>query len=176
MSAAPAIAIREADADDAALLSLVAGATFLDWFGDSIPGRDILSHCTHALGEAAFGDSLAKPRTRAWLAEIAETGAPVGYALVCDPDLPVALEPDDLELKRIYLLSRRHGSGAASAMMDCAIDAARTAGAPRLLIGVYDQNWRAHAFYEKCGFAVVGSRAFTVGSATYNDLIFARRL
>lgn len=161
---------------DAGLLSLVAGATFLDWFGDSIPSHDILAHCSHVLGEAAFRDTLAKPRTRAWLAEVAATGAPVGYALVCEPDLPVSPEPGDLELKRIYLLTRRHGSGAARAMMDRAIEAARAAGAPRLLIGVYDQNRRAHAFYEKCGFAVVGEREFTVGSATYHDLIFARSL
>lgn len=176
MPDAPAIAVREAGAADAGLLSLVAGATFLEWFGDSIPGHDILAHCSNVLSPAAFRDALAKPRTRAWLAEIADTGAPVGYALVCDPDLPVATGPSDLELKRIYLLSRRHGSGAARAMMDCAIEAAHAAGAPRLLIGVYDKNWRAHAFYEKCGFDVVGEREFTVGSATYHDLIFARSL
>lgn len=176
MTATPAIAIREARAGDAGLLSLVAGATFLDWFGDSISGLDILAHCINSLGEAAFRDALVKPGTRAWLAEIADTGTPVGYALICEPDLPVPLETGDLELKRIYLLTRRHGSGAASAMMDRAIDAARAAVAPRLLIGVYDQNLRAHAFYEKCGFAVVGEREFTVGSATYHDLVFARRL
>ncbi len=176
MTDAPAIAVREAGAADAGMLSLVASATFLDWFGDSISGADILAHCTGALSEASFRTALAQPATRAWLAEIADTGAPVGYALICTPDLPVPIEPGDLELKRIYLLTRWHGSGAASAMMDCAIGAARDAGAPRLLIGAYDQNLRAHAFYEKCGFEVVGEREFTVGSATYHDLIFARRL
>jgi ribosomal protein S18 acetylase RimI-like enzyme len=176
MPDAPAIAVREAGAADAGLLSLVASATFLDWFGDSIPGDDILAHCSTVLSPAAFAAALAKPSTRAWLAEIAGTGAPVGYALICDPELPIATAPGDLELKRIYLLSRRHGSGAARAMMDAAIAAARAAGAKRLLIGVYDQNWRAHAFYEKCGFTVVGERNFTVGSASYHDLIFARDL
>ncbi|HAN89030.1 MAG TPA: GNAT family N-acetyltransferase, partial [Erythrobacter sp.] len=44
---------------------------------------------------------------RAWLAEIDR--APIGYALLTRPELDAA-QDGDIELKKIYLLSRFHGS------------------------------------------------------------------
>ena len=86
------------------------------------------------------------------------------------------LHPDDLEIKRIYVLSRFHGSGLGSRLMDAALDEAKRRGARRALLGVYEQNARALAFYAKQGFTRIGERQFQVGANTYGDYILARRL
>ena len=97
----------------------------------------------------------------------------IGFALVGTPDLAAA-EEGDIELKRIYSLSRFHGSGLGAALMREAVAAARDHR--RLLLGVYARNERALAFYRKQGFADIGTRRFDVGGKFYDDLVLARPL
>jgi ribosomal protein S18 acetylase RimI-like enzyme len=113
---------------------------------------------------------------RLWLAEIDPGAAPVGYAMISPPDLPIPVGADDLELRRIYLLSRFHGQGWGAKLMSTAIEAARRSGARHLLLGVNDENRRALAFYARQGFAAVGRRQFQVGAHAYHDLVLARAL
>jgi ribosomal protein S18 acetylase RimI-like enzyme len=60
--------------------------------------------------------------------------------------------------------------------MEAAIDDARQRGAPRLLLGTYEDNHRAIAFYTKAGFALAGTRQFQVGERIYDDIVLAKRL
>jgi ribosomal protein S18 acetylase RimI-like enzyme len=164
--------IRRSTAEDAAALALVGAATFLESFAGILNGANILEHCANKHSEASYRAALTAPEAAAWLAEV--QGAPVGYALVTPPaELPVPLDPGDLELKRIYLLSRFHGTGVGLHLMKQARDYARAAGAIRLLLGVYAENTRAIAFYRRQGFVEVGTRTFHIGSGTYSDLIMA---
>ena len=52
----------------------------------------------------------------------------------------------------------------------------REAGAKRMLLGTYDQNHRAVAFYERAGFEKVGERKFQVGNQVFNDIVMGVRL
>lgn len=102
-------------------------------------------------------------------------GAPVGYALMCEPDLPQAVA-GDVELKRIYLLSQWHGSGAARALVEALIEEAQTLGRSRLLIGTHEENGRAIAFYRKLGAERIGGRTFRVGDSVFDDHVYALTL
>ena len=164
--------IRPADTVDAARLALVGAATFLESFAGVVDGGGIVAHCARQHSAETYGAYLNKG-ARAWLAEIEPGAAPVGYALACKPELEQA-EDGDLELKRIYLLSRFQGSGMAAALLDAVLAAA--AGHRRLLLGVKDDNHRALAFYRKSGFDVIGTRRFDVGGKTYDDYVLAREL
>ena len=172
MAGAQAWRVREAGASDVAALSLVAGATFLETFAGVLPGDAIVAHCANAYAPARFADYFAKG-SRAWILEAAPGGAPVGFAQLTAPDLPGA-GPGDVELKRIYLLSRFHGSGAGAALMAAAV--AGAAGHARLLLGVYAHNARALTFYRKQGFVPVGERRFDVGGQLFDDVVLARPL
>ncbi|MFM5883978.1 MAG: GNAT family N-acetyltransferase [Novosphingobium sp.] len=163
--------IRAATEADAAALALIGAATFLEAFADVIDGADIVAHCAKAHSAAAYRDYLAAGGA-AWLAETA-LGAPVGYALNTPADLP-GMQPGDRELKRIYVLSRWHGSGLAAALMNQSL--AEAAGHMRLLLGVYRHNERALAFYAKHGFAPIAERVFRVGQTDHQDLVLARPL
>ena len=159
--------IRRAGPGDAERLSLIGRATFLESYTWLLRGDDILAHCRERHAEAAYAGWLdAGPAL--WLAE-AELGAPIGYAGLAAPDLPQA-RAGDLELKRIYVLSRFHGpDGPARILMAAAVEEARRLGAPRLLLGLHPQNARALGFYRRSGFRQIGTRTFTVGDMVIDD-------
>jgi diamine N-acetyltransferase len=167
--------IRPASAPDAETLSQIGAATFLETYTEIIDGPDMIAHCTRQHATSVYGQYLADPASSAWLAEFAATGAPVGYAVNCPPDLPVAAEPGDIELKRIYCFSRFHGVGIGEALMNAALDDARARRAPRLLLGTYQDNHRAVAFYTRHGFDLIGTRKFQVGTKLFDDIVMAKR-
>jgi diamine N-acetyltransferase len=164
--------IRKATANDVAALSLVGSATFLESFAGILAGDAIVRHCA-TQNSAECYQNYFNAGAKAWLGE-AETGrAPVAFALLTVPDLPCARD-GDIELKRIYALSRFHGSGLGNALIEAAIDEAK--GFDRLLLGVYRENPRAIAFYRKHGFELAGERRFEVGGTFYDDIVLARQL
>ncbi len=166
--------LRDAGAADAAALALVAQASFLGSFVGTLRGEDILGHCSSQLSESKFAKYLALPDSRFALAEV--KGAPVGYAMLYPPDLPMELRAGDIELKRIYVLPRFHGAGVGRALMDWSLQRARDLGMRRLLLGVYEGNAAALAFYARHGFETCGTRVFQVGPGMYSDLLLARDL
>lgn len=135
--------IRACTADDAAALSLVAKATFLETFSGVLDGKAIISQCENVHSSASYASQLENSTYRFWLAAVDPGGAPVGFAMVSNPDLPVPITAHDIELKRIYLLSKFQGGGTGKRLLAEAIHYARSSGANRLLLGVYAGNVRA---------------------------------
>ena len=170
------IDIRPCGPQDAGALALVGQATFLETYATVLPAADILAHCGDEHGEGRYAAWLADPAYRFWGASLRETGVMVGYVMLCPPDLPLPTDANDLEIKRIYLLSRFQGGGVGARLMGAALDAAQASGARRVLLGVYGKNAAAIAFYARQGFSRAGLRKFQVGANTYDDLVLARPL
>lgn len=168
--------IRPATLADAQMLSHIGVATFLESFLDLIEGQALMTHCSREHSTEKYATYLSKPETAAWLIVHPQTKAPAGYALNCAPDLPIDTSASDVELKRIYMLSRTHGTGAADMLMDAAIEHARNGNAERLLLGTYKDNDRATGFYIKHGFETIGTRQFNVGGKIFDDIVMARAL
>jgi len=172
-----AVTIREATPDDAASLALVGAATFLDSFAGTLDGSDIVAHCRAQHAVDVYHDYLARATARIWLAVVSPGDAPVGYLILDAASLPVeAPHPDDVEIKRVYLLHRFRGSGVGAELMWLAIHAARSREARRVVLGVYSGNARAIAFYERHGFRQIGTRRFRVGTREYDDYMMGLEL
>lgn len=173
----PVITLRRCEPGDEQSLSMVGQASFLEAFAGVIDGADILRHCLKEHTVEKYAAWLRDQNTRIWIAEAAPGRAPIGYLVLTMPDLPLMdISPRDLEVKRIYLLHRFHGSGTGARLMEEARSFAESIGAPRLLLGVYAQNAKAISFYERLGYERIGTREFQVGANTYHDLIFALTL
>lgn len=168
--------IRPLEADDAAALALVGQATFLETYAHVLPAADILFHCEHEHGAARYAGWLGEPGYDFWGVEVAGGGPMVGYVMLCAPDLPVVTVPGDLEIKRIYLMSKFQGGGVGARLMEVAAERARARGAGHLWLGVFGENASAIGFYARQGFTQAGVRKFQVGANTYDDLVLARRL
>lgn len=175
------VRLRPASPADADLLALVGAATFLEAFTWMLPGVDIAAHCAKNHTPDAYRACFAHPKTRITLA-VTGQDAPVGYAMLCQPELPsIATFPADIELKRIYLFSRFRlaeidGVRAGQALMNAAIADAHALGCGRLLLGTHENNLRAISFYRRNGFRDAGKRTFIVGSQQCCDLILSRDL
>lgn len=157
-------------------LSLVGQATFLETFAGILNGDDIVAHCARQHAAGVYASWLQRQPEGLWLA-MAEPGhAPVGYMGLDTPHLPVETGAADIELKRIYVLSRYHGGGLGRELMEQAVATARWLEKSRLLLGVYSGNARALRFYQRGGFQIVGERRFRVGNNEYDDFVLARAL
>jgi len=172
----PDFKIRRATHADAVTLGHIGVATFVESYTTEIGGAAMMAHCSDQHSTLAYETYLTAPKTGCWLAEHADTGAPIGYALNCTPDLPIDFDEADIELKRIYALSKYHGKGVAAALILAAIEHAQMIGAKRLLLGTHEDNQRAKAFYAKYGFTTIGTRKFNVGGNLYNDHILAKTI
>ncbi|MGJ3230180.1 MAG: N-acetyltransferase family protein [Oceanicaulis sp.] len=168
------VTVRPAFPADAASLALVGAATFLESYAGVIDGGALVRHCAEKQTEPVYAAALADSDQRLWLAEL--EGAPVGYLHLTPPDLPVPTRAGDLEIKRIYVLSRLHGSGLGRELLALAEADARERGARSILLGVYKDNSRALGFYGRMGFETVGERDFNVGGVTYHDWVLGKAL
>ncbi len=166
--------LRRAEPGDAPALSLVASATFLDTYATVLTGADIVAHCTTKNSITTFETWLSDPATIVTLAEYEPGHAPIGYTVLTAPDFPIESGPADIELRRIYLMKQAQGSGLGAALMTRALEDAAAAGRTRVLLGVWDQNTRARAFYERHCFEVIGARQFIVGTTLHDDPVYAR--
>jgi GNAT superfamily N-acetyltransferase len=168
--------LRACAAGDHEVLALIGRATFLETFIGVLDGRDVVAHCLAQHAPELYAAWLLRTDAALWLAETVD-GAPVGYLVMDRPKLPVPdVGPGDVEVKRLYVLSRAQGTGVGAALMDKAAAIARQMGKRRLLLGVHEGNRRARAFYARHGFVMIGTRQFTVGRNRYDDAVLARTL
>lgn len=164
---------RRAGPDDAEALAYLGAATFLSTFAFDHPGKPLIEHLNAEHSVAYYAERLAKPPVDIVIGET-PLGAPVGYAMLVQPEHPELQQEGDLELKRIYLLSGWQGGGNGRTLMEQALAVARERGAKRLLLAVYESNNRAVAFYEKAGFRHIGETIFMVGDVPFRDMVYAR--
>ncbi|MET0270841.1 MAG: GNAT family N-acetyltransferase [Sphingomonas sp.] len=171
MSAGDGLTLRRAVAADAARLALLGGATFLQSFAHDHPGDALVDHAAIANAPGWYARALADPGNALWIVETA-LEAPIGYAMLAPP---AVAEPGTLELKRIYMLAGWQGGGWGVRLLHAVEAEARTRGATRLMLGVYEPNTGARRFYERHGFHPTGaSQRFMVGAWESVDLVYAK--
>lgn len=168
------VTMRRAGPQDAAKLSLVGGATFLESFAADHPGDDLVAHVASSHSVNAYAGWLGDPSYAAWIVEEAH-GCPIGYALMGPPDLPET-GPGDMQLKRIYMLSKWHGGGRGAALLSAVEEEAKARGAKRLALAVYQKNVSARSFYEHKGFTQISTTTFMVGNTRFHDFVMAKMI
>lgn len=174
------VSIRRATASDAAELARVAAITFPLACPPSTTEAAKAHFIATALSQEAFTAYLASPAHIVLLA--AAGGESAGYTMLVtgepgDPDVAavVAARPT-IELSKVYVMPEHHGAGVAAALMDASVAAARETGAASMWLGVNTENARANRFYEKHGFARVGTKKFRLGDVDEDDFVRERPL
>ena len=168
------LSIRLAGVADARALALLGSATMLETYAELVDGQDIVAHCENRHAAGVYQAWLSDPAISIWIAQTTR-GAAVGYLVLMPATLPdAAPHPDDLEVQRIYVLSRYHGAGVGHALMTHALQESARRGARALVLGVLKVNARAVAFYERQGFRQFGTRVFQVGSARFDDFVLGK--
>lgn len=126
----------------------------------------------------------------AWLADdqayvlVATDGAMlVGYTVCLNRQLPEnatlteSLPADTTAMmSKFYVHPEFHGAGVSKKMMSHLLEQYVTSDQQWLWLGTNVANARAIAFYERAGFAQIGTRSFDVGGTMAQDVVMARRL
>lgn len=170
--------VRIAGPADAAALTELAAATFRLACPPQTTDEAIAEFLRDVLSHERFDEYLADERKLVLIAE--QEGTAVGYTLLvfgepADPDVAGALSiRPTVELSKCYVRAEAHGGGIASTLMAASLDAARGRGSQGAWLGVNEQNERAIRFYEKSGFAKVGTKKFLLGGVYENDYTLER--
>ncbi|WP_404336835.1 GNAT family N-acetyltransferase [Sphingomonas sp. MMS12-HWE2-04] len=102
---------------------------------------------------------------------------PIGYAKLTPLRAPVENPARDaLELQQLYVQGAWQGRGVADALMQWALQTARTQGASEVYLTVFDHNVRAKQFYARYAFEEVGRCTFQLGDRIDDDRIWRTRL
>lgn len=172
--------VRRASVDDAALLARIAAVTFPLACPPHTRAEDIAEFIATVLSEARFAEYLADPQRALFVSET--DGVPSGYTMLIvaepsDPDVAAAVTTrPTAELSKVYVLPEFHGGGIAAALVETTVAEAGARGARSVWLGVNQENVRANRFYEKAGFAQVGTKRFLVGGRYEDDFVLNRPL
>jgi diamine N-acetyltransferase len=165
--------IRPGTTADAELLAAFARRTFAETFAaQNDPGR-LAAFLDATYGAEQQGRELADPGWTTLLAE--DDGELAGFAQVrARPAPPCVTVAAPLELGRLYVDRRWHGTGVAGALMDEVLRVAGERGGRSLWLGVWQENPRAIAFYRRWGFEIAGDQVFEVGGDPQTDWVMVR--
>jgi ribosomal protein S18 acetylase RimI-like enzyme len=167
--------IRRGVQGDAAALAEFAARSYAETFGDATTPADLAMHLASAYGLHQQTEELTNIDLVTLLAECANRLA--GYAQVrfhMPPDC--VTDEGAVELWRFYVDKPWHGRGLARLLMEAVQAAARDLRGHILWLGVWERNWRAIRFYEKCGFRDVGTHSFWVGTDEQTDRIMVAQV
>ena len=164
---------RRAQATDAARLAALAERTFRAAFGSFNTSETMDVHCVNAYSEAIQSSEIVDPEIETF---VCDDGVElVGYAQLrwgtAPPCVP-AMRP--AEIKRIYVDQRWHGKGIAQTLMSQVLTTATRGNADQIWLGVWENNPRAIAFYQKFGFSKIGQHVFQLGDDPQHDWILCR--
>ncbi|MCP2366343.1 ribosomal protein S18 acetylase RimI-like enzyme [Agromyces flavus] len=191
------VQIRPAGPADAAALAALAAVTFPLACPPSTTAEAISDFIARNLTRDRFAEYLAdRDRTLlvavaddagdpSWRRELDGTSGLVGWSMLvrtedgepADADAAAAVSARPaVELSKMYAHPAAHGRGVAGELMRATLAEARREGAPVVWLGVNEENARAIRFYEKHGFAVVGTKRFRLGDRLEHDLVLERAL
>jgi len=166
-----AIEIRQANADDELLLSVLATVTFYEAYFEQDSPQDLANYLYESFAPEQIGTELADPHTAFFIAF--RNGKAVGYAKLLDNSTADGVEGErPVELKRIYLVERTWGTGIGERLLAHCEATAKERGHDVVWLGVWQENRRGQSFYRKQGFTKVGTITFPYGdSVGINDVM-----
>lgn len=174
----PAVHIRAGTEQDAQQLAPFARRVFHAAFAADNDPVALGAYMDGAFNVARQREELCNPACTVLLTFVHDALA--AWALLRDDVAP----PEDcappgarpLYLNRFYVDHVWHGRGVAAALMTAVHEATRARGYDALWLSTWERNTRAIRFYEREGFAIVGTTWFQLGEELQRDYVLGRTL
>ena len=176
MSSPLRISLAKANAVTAAQLADLGRRTFLDTFAATNTAADMEAYLNKNFGPDI---QLAELQDRENTFLLAHMQAElVGYAKLHDNStlgLPEGQDPAGrLEIERLYVRDDWQGTGLGAALMRGILALAEQLHCSAVVLGVWEKNDRARAFYQRFGFREIGQHEFRLGQDVQTDLILRK--
>ena len=178
MSSPLRISLAKANAATAAQLADLGRKTYSDTFATTTPSADMAAYLAKTFGPEQQLAELLSPEITVLLAQM--QGQLVGYAKLRDNSalgLPEGKDPaGQLEIVALYVAEDWIGTGLGAALMRASLALAEQLHCTAVVLGVWEKNDRARAFYQRFGFREVGEHEFRMGQTIDRDLILRKGL
>ena len=169
------IEIREARADDAQLISVLATATFYEAYFEQDESLNLANYIREAFDLDVIQTDLKNPDATFYIIYL-DTKA-CGFAkLLKNSTADGVASKNTIELKRIYILERVLGKGVGGILLNHCLETSRQQGFETLWLGVWDENLKAQRFYDKHGFKPVGSISMPYGAVVGTNFVMEKKL
>lgn len=146
---------------------------FFETFEHSITSENMQHYLDTEMTEPIFASQLANPQYKTFYVFVEKELA--GYIQFYF-NLKESYQNISLELKRFYVAPHLHGKGVAGQMMSFCFQEAARMNESALWLGVWENNFKALAFYKKWGYEPISEHTFVTGSESQRDLILARQI
>ena len=172
--AAAALTLDRATSADAAAYARVARETFLDSYGHLSDPAMMAVHLHRNFSEAIQRQELLDPATTVLVAR-EPRGEWAGFVAMRTVEAPACVRASrPLQLQRIYVVRGWQGRGAGPLLLDATFAFAAEHGHDAVWLQVWERNARARRFYEKQGFAEVGTHPYRFADEWEDDLVLQR--
>lgn len=169
------IIIRRALTSEVKELQQISTLTFTETFAAINSAENMQQYLDTQLNTGKLAEELNNPDSSFWFAEL--EGNIIGYLKVNTGSAQTEQKlSNSLEIERIYILKAYHGKGVAQQLYQTAIDAARQMAASYVWLGVWEDNHRAIAFYNKLGFVPFDKHLFHLGDDAQTDILMKLEL
>lgn len=163
--------VRRVKADEIESLQLISRRTFYETFWMSNSHQDMIDYLENSLSLEALSRELENPNSEFYFlfldAESATDFEPAAY---------LKLNFLNVELERIYVLSKFQCKGIGRYLLDFSIQLALSRRAPILWLGVWERNYNAIDFYKQNIFQYFGKHTFRLGRDLQTDILMQKIL
>ena len=163
--------VRRVKADEIESLQLISRRTFYETFWMSNSRQDMIDYLENSLSLEALSRELENPNSEFYFlfldAESATDFEPAAY---------LKLNFLNVELERIYVLSKFQCKGIGRYLLDFSIQLALSRRAPILWLGVWERNYNAIDFYKQNIFQYFGKHTFRLGQDLQTDILMQKIL
>lgn len=164
------ISVKEAKFTDAELISRLATETFYETYNWYNTAEDMRDYTEKYFNAKQTEKEIGEQGTFFFLAYANEEA--IGYVKLRSSENPDELKgKTHIEIERIYVKQSFQKHKVGYALINKCIELARQKNLDILWLGVWEQNPRAIAFYERVGFKVFGNHIFTLGKDPQNDYL-----
>jgi diamine N-acetyltransferase len=168
------VSLRRATPQDAAALSDIGAATFVETFGHLYPPEDLNPFLAKTYSLEASQALFADAGVGVWFASAGD--APPAAFVVAGPcKLPVpALEPTAGEVRLLYVRGAFQNQRLGAQLLETALEWLSAQHRTPVYVGVWSENFGARRFYARYGFEKVGEYYFPVGNTRDLEFILKR--
>jgi diamine N-acetyltransferase len=167
--------IRHATLRDTELLTELGARTFAETFAVDNTEANMKAYLADAFNHETQAAELSDVDSLILIAEV--DGEAAGYAMISSGHTAEGVTGEKpIEIVRLYVSKDSLGSGVGAALMQACIDEAADKGFDTIWLGVWENNFRAQAFYRKWNFTEVGTHIFMLGDDRQTDLVMARSI
>lgn len=167
--------IRRATVGDAGLISVLAGVTFYEAYFRQDGSANLAAYILESFDICVIRAEIADPASTFFLVFV--DGKAAGYARMIDDSRVEGVAAGRVvEVKRIYVVERYWRTGVGTQLLRHCIDEATSRGFDALWLGVWEENERANAFYDKFGFEQIGTLRFPYGDVEGTNRVLEKKL